>query len=217
MATYDYLFSITDDFIINHKVNITILQEEIKASTIITTVLHHIDADLDEDTCTVVFNGELTDPEEIELNEIIESHTGELPGGIDPGTGDVGGGSGTGDIIFTFSDEPGDYYIKFKNWSWDVVSQFIFRGTNILGTPTGIKAIIKGEGKLRLYDKTNGNVIFEWSNFDVNDWTMFGQASNLNWPKTEAIVELQGEKDSNYAYISCFMICFSSQVVDNIP
>lgn len=216
MALTDYAYSIVDDFVINHRVDITILQTEIKLSTIIVTELHHIDANLDEDLCEVWFNDELSEAEEEELNNIIAAHTGYLPGGVDPG--DVDNDGGPSDIMFSYSEGEGNnYYIKFKNKSYDIGNQFIFRGTNSLGIPKGIKAIIKGKGKLRLYDRTNSRTIFEWTDWDVNDWTIFSQASNLVWPANESIFEVQGEKDSSYAYITCFMICFSATVIDNIP
>jgi hypothetical protein len=215
MALYEYIYSIHDDFIINHKVDITILQLEIEDSTIITKELHHIDANVDDDECIIYFNEELSDPEEEELNTIVATHTGEYSTGTQPP--DFGEGGGPGDIIFIFGDDPGDYYVKFKNSYWTVCNQFIFRGTNKLGTPSGVKVILKGEGKIRLYDKTHCRTIFEWTNYNVNDWTIFSQTSNMVWPQEESIFEVQGEKDSSYAYLSCFMICFSGTVVDNIP
>ena len=220
MATFDYEFSITDDFVINQKVNITILQEEIEADSIIVTTLHHIDADLDNDTCTVVFNGELTPTEEDQLNILIAAHTGELPGGVDPDTGDVGGDGGVSDIIFVYGDHYEDYYIYFKHTSYKIGTQFIFRGTNTLGKPKGVKAILKGTGKLRLYDKTNNQVLFEWEDIDQNEnWDIFSYA-DIEWPANEAILELQGREthssDKNL-YCSSFMICFLGSVVNNFP
>lgn len=215
MAISEYEYSIYDDFIINHKVNITILQEEIEKNTNIIKEIHHIDANLDNDLCVIYFYDELTIDEEDVLDAIVAAHTGEYQGGGVPG--DIGSEGGPGDLVFTFADDPGDYYIKFKNSSWTIGIQFIFRGTNKIGIPTGIKAVLKGEGKLRLYDKTNNRTIFQWDNYDVNDWTIFSQSSDLIWPENEAILELQGEKDSSYAYISCFMICFSGIVEDNTP
>src|SRR6056297_1764819 len=99
MALNDYAYSIYDDFVINHKVDITILQIEIKDSTIITSQLHHIDTNLDEDLCEIWFETALTNDEEIELDNIVANHTGELPGGVIPG--EIDGNGGSGDLLFT--------------------------------------------------------------------------------------------------------------------
>ena len=149
MPLQDYVYSIYDDFVINHKVDITILQIEIEASDIITTQVHHIDALIDDDECIIWFFDALSQAEETELDAIVAAHTGELPGGGDPGeTADRD--AGTGDIQFCFGDQGDDYHLYFGNSSYKIGAQMIFRGTNIVNTPLGVQMIVKGEGKLRL-------------------------------------------------------------------
>ena len=102
-----------------------------------------------------------------------------------------------------------DYHIYFKHTSYKIGTQFIFRGTNILGIPKGVKAILNGTGKLRLYDRTNSNVIFEWDSIDHNDWQIATKATGINWPTGEAILELQSAELSECnknLYVSCFMV-----------
>lgn len=220
MALYEYEYSISDDFTSLPEIkdlNITILQKQIDSEDLIPPPVHHILANIDDYNCIIYFEAELSSEEEDELTALIANHTGLLDDGTDPNDIPDFGEGGVGDLTFIFGDDPGDYYIKFKNNSWTVSAQFVFRGTNNIGIPKGIKAVLKGEGKIRLYDRTNSRIIFEWYNYDVSDWTIFSQSSNLVWPTSEAILELQGEKDSNYAYLSCFMICFSGVVTDNLP
>ena len=202
MALVDYVYSIYDDFVINHKVDITILQDEIEASEIIVTPLHHIDTDIDADECVIWFDTALTQPEETELDAIVAAHTGELPGGVDPNS--VGDG-GSGDIVFVYGDHGKDYYVHFNKTCYEVGTQFIFNGTNALGTPYGIKALLKGQGGIRLVRKDTCEVIFEWPSIgNINDFTLFKQ-SVINWPAEECILEIQGKKISGNLYMSCFM------------
>lgn len=220
MAIAEYEFSIYDDFPINHKVDITILQQEIEAEESITQQLHHIDANLDNDLCVVYFYDVLTTTEEDILSNLIAAHTGELPGGGSSGDGSASiGGEGPSDISFVYGDQYDDYFIYFKHTDYKVGTQFIFRGTSIIGTPKGVKAILTGQGRLRLYDRTNNLVLFEWRDIDLSDWAIFSH-TDIEWPENEAILELQGREtcssDKNL-YCSNFMICFIGNVVDNLP
>jgi len=224
MALEDYTYSIYDDFVINHKVDITILQIEIKASTIILTNLHHIDADLDNDECVVWFDAILPQDEEDELAAIVAAHTGLLPGGINPES--VGGGGDTGDIIITLSDHSNPAYFKFKDDSYKTAAQFIFNGTNGLGIPTGVKAVLKDCGGLRLYDRTNSEIIFSWENMsESTDYNIYSQSSNIVWPTGECILEIQGKRHHEHEHhnhdidllLSCLIITYCSTVIDNIP
>lgn len=228
MALQDYAYSIYDDFVINHKVNITILQTEIEASTIIVTDLHHIDANLDEDICEVWFNDALSQPEEDELDAIVAAHTGELPGGVDPTTGDEGGGDGgVGDLTLTFGSYDKNFF-KFVGTSWEPCPHFIFRGTRHLGTPIGCQAVVQPQDyadksfDFRVYDVTNSQVVFEWLNVsgEKDVWKMIGQnLPDAAWPVDQAMLELQGRKslsDGCDVYLSFFMIQFSGTIIDNI-
>jgi hypothetical protein len=227
MALQDYVYSITEDFVINQKVDITILQIEIEESTIITTELHHIDANLDEDLCEVWFNDALTQPEETELDAIVAAHTGYLPGGVDPGNIPDPGEGGFGDLTLSFGAYDKNYF-KFAGSSWEPCPHFIFRGTNQLGKPIGCQAVIYSKGDinhffdLRLYDVTNSRVIFEWLNIsrEKEVWSMIGQnLPDAVWPTGQALIELQGRKalsDGCDVYLSFFMIQFSGEIIDNI-
>lgn len=219
MALSDYEYSISGDFP-NQKVDITILQDEIISNTGITEQLNHIDANIDEDTCTIYFETALTSAEETVLNSIVAAHTGELSDGKTSGDSDADiGDSGPSDICFVYGDQYDDYFIYFKHTDYKVGTQLIFRGTDVLGSPKGVKAILKGNGQLRLYDKTNRQILFEWINIEQADWDIFS-FKDIEWPSGEAILELQGretsEKDHNL-YCSCFMICFVGNVTNLFP
>ena len=218
MDLNDYAYSIYDDFVINHKVNITILQTEINESTIITSQLHHIDTNLDEDLCEVWFETALTQTEESELDNIIANHTAELPSGEVPGS-DGGIGEGISDLSFTFNDKDVEYYFRFKNnKSYGAGLLFVFNGTKVMGVPKGIKAVLRGSGSLRLYNVTTSEVIFEWDSFDVIDeFAIFSQLISI-WPEDECLLELQGMTDAEHLLISHFMICYTDlNMIDNFP
>ena len=212
MAT-SYTYSIQNNFI-NHKVDITILQKEILASTNITKELEYIHTNVDLDNCDIIFKTPLTVGEKSILDYIISIHTALLSGGEESTLiGNV-----INDINISFGDDMNDYYVKFSNSSYQISSQFIFQGTNNLKVPTGIKAIIKGSGGLRLFNKTNCQVVFEWNNINyIHDFNIFSQATNINWPERESILEIQGKKGWDHLYLSNFLSCFNNNVIDNIP
>jgi len=227
MALTDYAYSIYDDFVINHKVDITILQEEIQASTIITTELHHIDTNLDEDICEVWFNDALTQDEETELDAIIAAHTGLLSGGVDPSSVPEAGEGGAGDLTLSFGSYNKNFF-KFAGDSWTPSTHFIFRGTNQLGTPIGVQAVIYSKDDndkyfdLRVFDSTNNQVVFDWIRMhsEKKVWKVFSQPVTTGWPAEQALLELQGRKSENDGcdfYVSFFMIQFSGTVPENLP
>jgi len=227
MAIQEYAYSIEDDFVINHKVDPTILQDEIIASAIVITEIHHIYANLDDDDCQIWFFDALTNDEEIELDAIVAAHTGVLPGGIE--TGEVGdqiggeGGTGTGINIF-FGDHSDISWFAIKGNPWQTIHRFIFEGTNTLGFPVGVKALMKSKdfnnpektSSLRLYDITNSNVIFSWELFHAADWKICAE-NVANFPSGETIFELQGAKEPGECWISNFKIVFSGVIVNNMP
>ena len=219
MALYEYQYDISTSFTSLSDIsdlNITILQQEIDDDTIIVSEVHHILANIDDDNCIIYFQTELTTTEEDQLNVVIANHTGLLSGGVNPS--DIAEG-GVADISFVYGDQYDDYYIYFKHTTYKVGTQFIFRGTNILGVPKGVKAILQGEGKLRLYDLTNNHVLFEWEDINENDWSIFSY-KDINWPSGEAILELQGRESYNSnknLFCSNFMICFAGEVTNNLP
>jgi len=226
MALTEYNYSIYDDFVINHLVNITILQLEIEDSTIITTELHHIDALIDDDECLIWFNDELSVGEVTELDAIVAAHTGEYTGpGTLPDTGENGGG--TGDLTLTFGSYDKNFF-KFNGSTWTPAPHFIFRGTNNLGTPVGVQAVIQSQGynddyyDFRVYDSTNNQLVFDWINMhsEKEVWAMFSQPVTTGWPAEQAILELQGRKgvdDGCDFYLGFFMVQFSGTVIDNLP
>lgn len=73
METYNYIFSIIDDFI-NKKVNVKKLQEEIQTSTIITS-LYSIN--VENQNCIIIFKAQLSTDDETILQNMVSVHDGE--------------------------------------------------------------------------------------------------------------------------------------------
>lgn len=222
MPIQDYVYSIEDDFVINHKVDITILQLEVEASSIITTQLHHIYANLEDDECQVWFFDVLSAEEETELDAIVAAHTGLLPGGVEIGeVGDAENSGEVSDLNISFGDAQGDFHISFASSCYDIGFQFIFPGTNVVGHPIGIKTILKGEGAIKLFDRTNNKIIFAWEDFDnITDYTIFSKELGIGFPPNEAILEIWGRDlvgVSTELQMTCFQIIYSHAIVDNEP
>ena len=222
MALYEYEYDISTDFTSLEELtdlNITILQQEIDEEFGSESSVHHILANIDDDLCVVYFETELTTQLEDGLDIIIAAHTGKLPGGEDPG--EVGDGEGgPSDINFVFGDQGNDYHLQFSSTCYKIGFQMIFRGTNTHGEPIGVQMILKGKGKLKLYDKTNGKTLFEWKDFDENDWTICSiPISNFNepFPSGQAMLELWGAKTNQNLYVSSFQLTYSGEVINRPP
>lgn len=96
-------------------------------------------------------------------------------------------------------------YCKCGLTSWDVQRRFIFRGTDVLGTPTAFKAIVAvsaNTGDIRLYDATNSNIIAVIYNYTNTSWDIVTDSNLSNLPTGEAMFEIQlkvdNEGDWNY-------------------
>ena len=217
MALFEYGFDISTDFTSLAQVSdikIDVLQIEIDDEPIITVPVHHILANIDEDSCTVYFETELTTAEEDKLAEIIAAHTGLLAGGVDPEEVEDKVELNA-NLNFTFADSAGDYYLKFSSSSWKIGAQFIYGGKKC-ATPLGCKIIAKGEGGLRLYDRSSGKLVLNWSNRDFgNDYSIwsFTPFNEDDLPLDEVIFELQGNKcGSANVFVSCFQLTYSPPI-----
>jgi len=82
--------------------------------------------------------------------------------------------------------------------SYIVASEFIFRGTTVLGTPTTIKAICDSttSGDIKIYDVTNAQTICEKLGVSSATPAIFDLGTLSNLPTGEAIFEIQHRKDS---------------------
>lgn len=222
MALFEYEYEISTDFTTLTQpsdLKIDVLQKEIDGESLITPPVHHILANLDEDNCIVYFETELTTAEEDKLVEIIGNHSGFIDGVIDPEEVEDKVEM-VADMNFAFADATGDYYIKFSSASWKVGTQFIFSGRK-RATPVGCRMIVKGDGGLRLYDKTNGKVLFEWDGRDFGDdyniWT-FTPFVIDDLSLDESVLEIQGRKTGSVnVQISSFQLSYSSPIESNEP
>lgn len=89
-------------------------------------------------------------------------------------------------------------YLKGKDATYEMLSQFFFEGTTAFGTPTTAKIRFTNKGgitsSVRIYDVTNAQVIAEQTGLDpaveeVFETVNMGALSNL--PAAEAIFEVQ--------------------------
>ncbi len=222
MALSEYEFQISTDFTSLSQITdikIDVLQQEIDNEPIITPPVHHILANIDDDNCIVYFDTELTTAEEDKLAEIIANHTGFIDGVIDPeeveDKVEV-----VADINFAFADSANDYYLKFSSSSWKIGAQFIFSGKKC-GTPLGCKIIAKGKGGIRIYDRSNGKILFEWRDRDFGNsygiWA-FTPFDNDDLPLEEAVWELQGnEEGSSSLYVSSLQLTYNPPITHREP
>jgi hypothetical protein len=220
MALFEYEFSISDDFISlaqPSNLNITLLQKEIDLEVLVSPPVHHILANIDEDSCVVYFETELTTAEEDKLAELITAHTGSNSDIIEDPADTEEGIGGLSDMTLVFGDEGNDYHIKFSSENYRIGFQYIFPGTNF-AIPTGSKFIMKGEGSIRIYDLSNNVVLAEWDDRDFgNDWNIWTYAPHINFPANEAIIEFQGRKTGCNLYMSCYQLCYREGLVHNAP
>jgi len=83
--------------------------------------------------------------------------------------------------------------------SYIIASEFIFRGTTALGTPTKIKVIcdsVSG-GDVKIYDVTNAQTICEKTGISSASPSIFDLGTLSNLPAGEAIFEVQHKKVSS--------------------
>jgi hypothetical protein len=108
------------------------------------------------------------------------------------------------------------YYRSSTAVAYTTVSRFIFRGTNIHGTPTNAKVIawISTAGKtgiIRLYDITNGTAIATSATFANTTQAIIDLGTLGNLPTGDAIFEFQvlSSISTNTVYISSGHIYFN--------
>jgi len=86
-------------------------------------------------------------------------------------------------------------YISVATPEWLAAMRFIFKGTNVLGTPTHIKATcfcgVGVVGGIRVFDLTNGNMIAEKTDISSSTEIIVDLGTISNCPATEAIFEVQ--------------------------
>jgi hypothetical protein len=160
------------------------------------------------DTTTGYLNGKLVGGSGITLVE--QNDGGDETLRIDSEGGGSGGGSSLIEVTLNDLDNP---HIRATNTSYDVLSRFLFRGTDEVGTPTSIKGIAhhengSGYGKFRIFDLTNSLQIAESGEIWDVDPVVFDFGTYSNLPTGEAVFEIQGKADTKSAYISSVQLQF---------
>lgn len=121
----------------------------------------------------------------------------------------------TTDMQFEASGEAtGQYYFEITSTTYQVVRQFIFRGSDISGVPTMAKVTAwvdnaSDPGVMRLYDITNDNIIAQWDNINETSETVHNTTASMI-PSGEAIIEIQGKRNSTNTglYVTAVMLGF---------
>ena len=103
-------------------------------------------------------------------------------------------------FVFGTGDKP---YLKAKNDAYTAIGAFIFRGTDILGTPSNIKILARLKEvatidmDVRIYDATNANVICEVTGITDLITTLYDLGVISNLPTGEANFEIQAKVGLN--------------------
>ena len=106
-----------------------------------------------------------------------------------------GGAGGKNDISFSYATTAGDYTEIASTGSYTMIDSFIFRGSDALGTPSIVKALVSStvadQHQWRIYDKTNSLQICEGNATDFSTKTIADLGSLSNISTGIAIWELQ--------------------------
>jgi hypothetical protein len=91
------------------------------------------------------------------------------------------------------------YYFEVTSTTYQVIRQFIYRGTSKVGTPNIAKLIAWVSstdylGLVRLYDITNDNVIALWDNINSTEEGSIWDVSPVNLPYSDSVFEIQGKR-----------------------
>jgi len=119
---------------------------------------------------------------------------------------------GGGDTIIDMGAADRDHN-TYRTTTWISVRQFIYRGSSIVGVPTGCKYLVKAAIGLiayyQLYDTTHDTVISEVST-SSSDWVVLADDTMTNVPPAEAIfdVRVKGSIRTKDIYISSFLMQF---------
>jgi len=93
-----------------------------------------------------------------------------------------------------------DSFYNTSSTSYVVARRFIFRGTRKIGKPKKFRFVVEmsaaGQGDVRLYDLTNGNMIGRVLNFTETSWTIKTDATLKKLPSQKAIFEVQIRTDN---------------------
>lgn len=120
------------------------------------------------------------------------------------------------DVTISFATDPNSFVSKNAGATYESFAAIIFRGTDVLGTPSGIKVIKKASSgspahSIRVIDKTNGdNIIAEVTGLTstTQDIADLGNLSNL--PTSESIWEIQFKRDDSGA-VNIDVVCAQIQ------
>ncbi|MCK5603409.1 hypothetical protein KAR91_16105 [Candidatus Pacearchaeota archaeon] len=197
MASTKYTYSILNDFP-NQKVNPSTLTTEITSSSI-STSLEYINTSVDDDTCDIWFESELSGMDQTSCTSIVLVHDGEPDNIII---------SEVPDIIIVFGmNENSDAYWECKKTTWVNANSFIFRGSNVLGIPVACKLIGSvdegGIGYVQLFDYTNNNIICELT-INSSSVGIFETSIVQNIPTEESIFEIRAMSSSNSKKIQLY-------------
>ena len=107
-------------------------------------------------------------------------------------------------------------YVTITGTAWKNINTFIFRGTNILGTPVSVQTIANikagSTAAIQLYDITNSLVIAEIDLTTANTaMAIFSTTTLANLPTGPVMmaVRAKGNSSTYQVYVYSFSIFFS--------
>lgn len=120
------------------------------------------------------------------------------------------------DVTISFATDPNSFVSKSAALAYETCAAIIFRGTDTLGAPSGIRVIKKASSSspahsIRVIDTTNGDaVIAEVTGLTsiTQDIQSLGTLSNLS--TGEAIWEIQFKRDASGA-VNIDVVCAQIQ------
>lgn len=147
---------------------------------------------------TVTLTPTLTAPEETTLDTVVQDHKDNASTNIKDAT------------AYPYNDMNILVKDTTNSTSYIISGSFIFRGTDILGIPTHIKAILDSAsgGDIKIYDVTNAQTICEKIGASSASPATFDLGVLSNLPIQEAIFEIQIRKVASTINIHALHVHF---------
>jgi len=183
MSIYNY--NLSNDFI--NGINPTCLDRTIVEYEFPIT-LSAVNTEYETDNVSIVFDGDLSNSEEEDLDTIISNHNPLTT--CAPENDTLTGGT---KVDFSLSNQSGLDYIYTKEKNWVIATSFVYEGSlNWIPQKFSVISALKSEatGSVRCYDQTNNNEIcnLDWTNISKS---ISSTEEFYNIPDIPSIIEIQ--------------------------
>lgn len=200
MADTEYTYSIADDTASGVLAS-DLLVSQIEGSAIV-TALKHIDTSGDE--LDVWFVDVLSSADETLLGGVVGAHDG---------TGYEAPSESTRVENFVFVADDNNPYYRVKKTKWQVVARVRFRGSDDMGVPLAVKAVMWGDGGgevwARIYDVTNDAFVCEGASTSSADPAIVPLGEVAPVSSGEAVWELQAKQSGGEGRLHSLSIDYS--------